>query len=285
MSSTRKNRKHMKLKTLGASVLVVSAVAGCSNNSASSNSPTEDTSASAEALVIVEPTTVPATATATTVVEIATATDVVTETATEAPTETLTATATETATLTATATETATATPSPTATETEAVVANPSFGQPPSGGFPAGGPGGGRGGHGEGGENHHLQGMDTNPPEVELAPAQSSTGAQATEKVAGAEFYDGQYYGDAIQADRWGTMQVVAVIENGQLVDVLIADYPRSTYESDIITRNALPTLISEAIEIQDSAVSIVTRATDSSRAFIQSLESALLDAAIGIDL
>ncbi len=150
------------------------------------------------------------------------------------------------------------------------------------GGFP-----GGRGGRGgRGGENHHLQGMDTNPPEVELAPSQSTTSAtQATEKVEGAEYYDGQYYGDAIQAGRWGTMQVVAVIENGELTDILIADYPRSTYESDIITRNALPTLISEAIEAQNSEVDFVSRATDSSRAFVQSLESALLDAAIGMDL
>jgi uncharacterized protein with FMN-binding domain len=137
-----------------------------------------------------------------------------------------------------------------------------------------------------GGGHHHLEGMDTNPPAVELAPAQDTTSAkQATKKAEGAEFYDGQYYGDAVSAGRWGTMQVVAVIEDGKLVDILIADYPRSTYESDIITRNALPTLISEAIEAQDADVDFVSRATDSSRAFVRSLESALLDAAIGIDL
>ncbi|HEX2908875.1 MAG TPA: FMN-binding protein [Phototrophicaceae bacterium] len=143
---------------------------------------------------------------------------------------------------------------------------------------------GGRGGFGGG--NHHLQGLDLNPPEVELAPTPSATeSTQSTEKVAGAEYYDGQYYGDAVSADRWGTMQVVAVIENGELVDVLIADYPRNTNESDIITRNALPTLISEAIEAQSADIDFVSRATDSSQAFVQSLESALLDAAIGIDL
>lgn len=143
---------------------------------------------------------------------------------------------------------------------------------------------GGRGGRG-GGRGGHLQGLNTNPPAVELAPAQSESGTQATEKAPGADYYDGQYYGDAVSADRWGTMQVVAVIENGELVDVLIANYPRSTYESDIITRNALPTLISEAIEAQSADVDFVSRATDSSRAFVASLESALLDAAIGMDL
>ena len=144
----------------------------------------------------------------------------------------------------------------------------------------------GRGGFGGRGGNHHLQGMDTTPPEVELVPTSEATeSTQATEKVDGAEFYDGQYYGDVVDADRWGQMQVVAAIENGELVDVLIADYPRSTYESDIITRNALPTLISEAIEAQDADIDFVSRATDSSRAFVESLDAALLDAAIGIDL
>ncbi|MCA9904443.1 MAG: FMN-binding protein [Anaerolineae bacterium] len=149
------------------------------------------------------------------------------------------------------------------------------------------GPGGGFGGRGGRGGHDHLQGLSTNPPEVELAPAQSDVEpTQATEKVEGADYYDGQYYGDAVQAGRWGTMQVVAVVENGELTDVLIAQYPTSTYESDIITRNALPTLISEAIEAQDAdGVNFVSRATDSSRAFVQSLDSALLDAAIGMDL
>ncbi len=145
---------------------------------------------------------------------------------------------------------------------------------------------GGRGGRGGGGGDNHLQGLSTNPPAVELAPAESSVEpTQSTELAEGAIYYDGQYYGDPVSAGRWGTMQVVAVIEDGELVDVLIANYPRSTYESDIITRNALPTLISEAISAQDANVNFVSRATDSSRAFVASLDSALLDAAIGMDL
>lgn len=148
----------------------------------------------------------------------------------------------------------------------------------PFGGRPSGR--GGRGGHG-----NELQGLDTNPPAVELVPTPSAEATQSVEKVEGADYYDGQYYGDAVSAGRWGTMQVVAVIENGELTDVLIASYPHSTYESDIITRNALPTLISEAITAQDSNIDFVSRATDSSRAFVQSLDSALLDAAIGMDL
>ena len=171
-----------------------------------------------------------------------------------------------------------TGTPAEQNDSTITATATPSFQQP---GNPFnGGRHGGPGGHGD-----HLQGMNTNPPAIELAPTPSAEATQSVEKAEGAQYYDGQYYGDAVSAGRWGTMQVVAVIEGGKLTDVLIASYPNSTYESDIITRNALPTLISEAIEAQDSNVDFVSRATDSSRAFVSSLNSALLDAEIGIDL
>lgn len=175
--------------------------------------------------------------------------------------------------------QTATSTPAPTitpaATSTSTAPTTRQTGNAPGGR--------GRGGHGG---DRELQGLDTNPPEVELAPEQSSVEPeQSTELADGAQYYDGQYYGDEVSAGHWGTMQVVAVIEDGKLTDVLIAAYPHSTYESDIITRNALPTLISEAIEAQDSDVDTVSRATDSSKAFVKSLDSALLDAAIGMDL
>lgn len=105
----------------------------------------------------------------------------------------------------------------------------------------------------------------------------------ATPEPSG-QYVDGTYLGDAVAADRWGDMQVRAVIEGGELVNVEIVAYPSSTRRSDEITRAALPSLISEAIANQSADVDIVTRATDSSVAFIESLETALEDAAIGSD-
>ncbi|MBK9747791.1 MAG: hypothetical protein IPO91_13550 [Chloroflexi bacterium] len=131
-----------------------------------------------------------------------------------------------------------------------------------------------------------LDEVGTNPGTIEHVPTQSAESEQTQPNVTveGSDYYDGQYYGDAVSADQWGTVQVVAVIENGVLIDVLIADYPHSNYESTIINRVALHALISEAIEAQDAEVDIISRATDSSIAFVQSLDSALLDAAIGMD-
>ena len=120
-------------------------------------------------------------------------------------------------------------------------------------------------------------------PESTRTPDDEAT--QSIEPLADAEYFDGQYSGDPVLARGWGTMQLEVVIEGGRLVNIIVDQYPRATFQSNLITRNALPTLICEALEAQDSDIDFVSRATDSSRAFVQSLESALLDAAIGIDL
>ena len=90
------------------------------------------------------------------------------------------------------------------------------------------------------------------------------------------QYIDGSYLGDSIPADRWGNMQVRAIISEGQLVNVEIVAYPSSTQRSDTISRNAFPTLIQESIANQSADIDIVTRATDTSVAFINSLRTAL---------
>ncbi len=120
---------------------------------------------------------------------------------------------------------------------------------------------------------------------TETTPAPSAEATQSSESTVGSPYYDGQYSGDAVNAHGWGTMQVVAVIEGGKLVDILVDQYPHATSQSNMITRHALPTLICEALEAQDADIDFVSRATDSSRAFVKSLDSALLDAEIGLDL
>ena len=106
--------------------------------------------------------------------------------------------------------------------------------------------------------------------------------AEATEEVVNAGTYvNGQYVGSSIRADRWGNMQVVVVVEEGEVSNVLIADYPRNTTLSDTISRNAMPTLIQEAVTAQSAEIDIVSGATDTSVAFIQSLQTALDEALI----
>ncbi|MCA9951336.1 MAG: hypothetical protein KDE48_16915 [Anaerolineales bacterium] len=103
-----------------------------------------------------------------------------------------------------------------------------------------------------------------------------------TTPVSAGQYVDGDYLGDAVRTHRWGYTQVIAHVESGMLVDVEIAQYPNSKNRSAQISWAAFPTLITEAVQNQDADINIVTRATDTSVAFIQSLDSALDDAAVG---
>ena len=107
-------------------------------------------------------------------------------------------------------------------------------------------------------------------------PTPAST---STNTTASGAYQDGSYTG--IQADaHWGTVEVLAVIANGQLSDVQFTDYPNHRSRSIEINRRAIPILMREAIQSQQADVDIVSGATDTSEAFMQSLDSALSQAA-----
>lgn len=90
---------------------------------------------------------------------------------------------------------------------------------------------------------------------------------------------DGSYTGDSADA-HWGNVQVVAVISGGKLSDVQFLVYPNHRNRSQEINNQAMPLLTQEAIQAQNANVDIVSGATDTSEAFVQSLSSALDQAA-----
>jgi uncharacterized protein with FMN-binding domain len=89
------------------------------------------------------------------------------------------------------------------------------------------------------------------------------------------KYKNGTFTGDTVDA-YYGNIQVAAVIENGNLSRVTILNYPNDRSRSIAINTQALPILQSEAIQAQTASVDIVSGATDSSQAFIESLGSAL---------
>jgi uncharacterized protein with FMN-binding domain len=91
-------------------------------------------------------------------------------------------------------------------------------------------------------------------------------------------FRDGSYTGDVADAF-YGNIQVRAVISGGRLTDVQFLQYPSDRRTSVEINTQAMPYLKAEALQAQSSQVDIVSGATDSSLAFIQSLGSALSQA------
>ena len=88
-------------------------------------------------------------------------------------------------------------------------------------------------------------------------------------------YKDGNYTGDVADAF-YGNVQVKAVIRNGLIADVQFLQYPNDRRNSIEINSQATPLLSQEAIQTQTANVDIVSGATATSQAFIQSLQSAL---------
>jgi len=116
--------------------------------------------------------------------------------------------------------------------------------------------------------------LSTPTPLNNTNPVSERTPAPVTAtKVA---FYkDGEYTGDVADA-YYGNVQVQAVIKGGKITDVFFLDYPNDRRTSERINTQAMPYLRQEAIIAQSANVNIVTGATQTSKAFRESLKTAL---------
>jgi uncharacterized protein with FMN-binding domain len=88
-------------------------------------------------------------------------------------------------------------------------------------------------------------------------------------------YKDGTYTGDAADAF-YGNIQVQATIANGRITNIQFLQYPNDRSRSVYINSQADPMLAQEAIQAQSAQVDIISGATDSSQAFIQSMQSVL---------
>lgn len=91
-------------------------------------------------------------------------------------------------------------------------------------------------------------------------------------------YKDGSYTGSIADAV-YGYIQVKVSIANGKITDVVFLQYPNDRRNSIEINQQAMPYLKQEAINAQSARVDIVTGATDTSNAFIESLTTALTKA------
>ena len=92
------------------------------------------------------------------------------------------------------------------------------------------------------------------------------------------QYKDGSYTGIAADA-YYGFIQVKAVISGGKITDVIFLQYPNDRNTSREINAQAMPWLKQEAIAIQGSNVDTISGASESSKAFRQSMASALSQA------
>ncbi|HTI13513.1 MAG TPA: FMN-binding protein [Dictyobacter sp.] len=106
----------------------------------------------------------------------------------------------------------------------------------------------------------------------------TSTPSTTGSTSSGGQFKDGTYTGSTADAT-YGYIQVKATIQNGKLTNVQFLQAPNDRGTSIEINSYADPQLAQEAVQAQSANVDVITGATDSSEAFIQSLSSALSQA------
>ena len=88
-------------------------------------------------------------------------------------------------------------------------------------------------------------------------------------------YKDGTYTGSQVIA-YYGYVQVEVITQNGNITSVQVIQYPEDQGNSIRINIEGMPILQQEVIKAQNANVAIVTGATLSSQAFIQSLQAAL---------
>ena len=115
-------------------------------------------------------------------------------------------------------------------------------------------------------------------PTPTLTATPGTTPTPGATSPSGSTYKNGTYTGNVADA-QWGVVQIQVVIQNGKITSVQFLQYPNERNRSVQINSYADPILINEAIQAQSTKVDIVSGATDTSNAFIQSLSNALSQA------
>lgn len=105
-------------------------------------------------------------------------------------------------------------------------------------------------------------------PSTDASPtAEPSPSAEATEAVT--------LVGDAV-AIRWGDVQVSVVVEGDDIVDVAVLEMPDRDHHTAEISEYVAPVLREAAVAADSADIDVVSGATYTSLAYIESLQSAL---------
>ena len=122
-------------------------------------------------------------------------------------------------------------------------------------------------------------------------PIVDATATAATKAKAKKIVVTKRFTGSVASVDRWGSLQVTIVVRKTtttigtkkkvtrKITAVSVPTYPNHTDRSVYISSQALPILKSEALRAQSANINLVSGATNTSEAFAQSLQSAILKA------
>lgn len=115
----------------------------------------------------------------------------------------------------------------------------------------------------------------TTTPEQTNTPITNNTPAPPIIQPVSEKYKNGVYTGDVTDA-YYGLLQVKVIIAGSKIADVQFLQYPNDRRTSIEINTQAMPYLKQEAIQAQNANVDIVSGATQTSKTFIESLQSAL---------
>jgi len=123
------------------------------------------------------------------------------------------------------------------------------------------------------------------PPSIATSSTSGSVGGSATGTSAASststsstQYKDGTFTG-SVEDAYYGNVQVAVTISGGKISKVKFLQYPNTHSTSVIINSQAMPYLQQEAIHAQNSKVNLISGATFTSQAFVQSLQNALSQA------
>lgn len=108
----------------------------------------------------------------------------------------------------------------------------------------------------------------------------STTGTDGTGSTTGSGttssgLKDGTFTGDAAST-RYGPVQVQVTVSGGSIASVDVVEYPNENPRDRQINQQAVPMLVSETTSAQSAQIDMISGATYTSRAYQQSLQSAL---------
>lgn len=116
-----------------------------------------------------------------------------------------------------------------------------------------------------------LAAMAAVPLGTAATTAHAATRASATSRPAASKTFAGSVQ----QMQQWGPIQVSIVVSNKKITKVNVAASAH-TARSVFIQDNAIPILKSETLQAQSATIDIVSRATDTSEAYVASLADAV---------
>ena len=109
----------------------------------------------------------------------------------------------------------------------------------------------------------------------QTAQVQPQAQTAASQGGNSGQYQDGTFTGPITNA-YYGQVQVQVVISGGKISSVTFLNYPQDRRTSQRINAYAVPQLQSEAVQAQSANVDVVSGATLTSQAFMQSLQGAL---------